>query len=163
MNNKKTIPFILMMSISSISYGAGDHKGGHGMEMDHSKMNHAEMAHWMAPPAEAAKKNPVALTNESIVQGRKLYLQYCSSCHGDNADGNGVAAQMLSKKPSNLRAMSGQHPDGDFAYKIRKGRDPMPGWEKTLNDTQVWHLVNFIKSLDDQPSMPAEDHSGHRH
>ena len=161
MNNKKTILFILMMSISSISYGAGEHSGGHGA-MDHSKMNHGPM-HWMAPDAEAARKNPVAASEQSIRQGSMLYQQYCSSCHGVNADGNGRAASMLNKKPANLRVMAGNHPDGDFAYKIKKGRDPMPGWEKTLNDTQVWHLVNFIQNLDKQPLVPMSGRANHKH
>ena len=109
-------------------------------------MNHGA-GHWMAPPAEASKKNPVDSSSESIAQGKMLYSQYCSSCHGPTAEGDGPAASALNPKPTNLKMMSGHHPDGDFAWKIKNGRGAMPAWDKTLNDTQVWHLVNYIQSL----------------
>lgn len=156
MKSSTVITFIVILSTSSTIFAGGKHSGGHGEAIDHSTMNHSTMdhstmSHWMAPAIEAAKPNPIKATQQSIQQGGKLFQQYCMSCHGANGDGNGQAAKYLSKKPANLRVMAGQHPDGDFAYKIKKGRDPMPGWEKTLNDKQIWHVVNFIQTLNTQP------------
>ena len=41
-----------------------------------------------------------------VAQGRALYLQYCASCHGRSADGNGPVAPALSTPPTNLRLLS---------------------------------------------------------
>lgn len=162
----------LLVIFSPNTFAAGEHSAGH--ENNHSTMNHGEGmmnhgegmmnhgegmmnhgggkmkhggGHWMSPPAEAGKKNPVGNSTESVAQGKMLYSQYCSSCHGPDAEGDGPAASALNPKPTNLKMMSGHHPDGDFAWKIKNGRGAMPAWDKTLNDTQVWHLVNYIQSL----------------
>ena len=163
MKSSTVITFIVILSTSSTTFAGGKHSGGHGEAMDHSTMDHSTMSHWMAPADEAARLNPIKATQQSIGQGEKLYQQYCMSCHGVNGDGNGPAAKYMNKKPANLRVMAGQHPDGDYAYKIKKGRDPMPGWEKTLNDKQVWHVVNYIQTLNEQPVKQTESHSNHSH
>lgn len=141
---------------SPIAFAAGSHSGGHG---DHQ--NPSMEAHWMSPPAEAAKPNPVKLTEKSVHTGARLYQQYCASCHGANADGKGMTGMMLNPKPANLRDMAGGHPDGDFAYKIREGRGAMPAWKHTLSDQQIWHLVNYIQTLNKKPVANSE--SGHAH
>lgn len=158
MNSKKMIPFIIMMmSISPFALAAGEHAG-------HDSMMGLSMGgHWMAPAAEAARANPVKSSADSIQQGGKLYQQYCASCHGGNADGQGMAGMMLNPKPANLRVMAGQHPDGDFAYKIREGRGPMPAWKGILKDDQVWNLVNFIQALNQPPAETQQGHAGHMH
>ncbi len=154
----KIIPFLLLATSSSLVNAMGDHDGGHGHMHDAS-----ESAHWMAPLAEASKPNPIEANYESVQMGAKLYQQYCVSCHGANADGNGAAAMMLNPKPANLRVMSGIHPDGDFAYKIKVGRGAMPAWKNTLNEYQVWHLVNFIQTLNKQPVATQHEDPDHAH
>lgn len=141
-------PLILFSANTFASEGhSGDHGNSHStMKHGAGMMNHGS-GHWMAPPAEASKKNPVDSSSESIAQGKMLYSQYCSSCHGSTAEGDGPAASALNPKPTNLKMMSGHHPDGDFAWKIKNGRGAMPAWNKTFNDTQVWQLVNYIQSL----------------
>ena len=51
--------------------------------------------------------SPVAIAgSDDIAQGRFLYLDYCASCHGLNADGQGPVAPALSTPPANLRLLS---------------------------------------------------------
>ena len=158
MKLSKVIPLILLASSSSLVNAAGEHAGGHG----HAPTA-TESAHWMAPVAEASIPNPIQPNRESIQKGAALYQQNCASCHGVNADGNGMAGMMLNPKPANLRAMAGMHPDGDFAYKIKVGRGAMPAWKNTLNEHQVWHLGNYIQALNKQPVASQEEGSGHGH
>jgi len=130
---------LLLFGAVGIAYGSGSHEGGHGKK--------ATMSHWSSPPEALKQVNPVAADGTSISSGEKLYLQLCAGCHGENADGNGPAASSLSEKPTNLRVMSGGHPDGDFAWKISNGRGDMPAWKEDLDRTEIWHLVNYIQSL----------------
>lgn len=156
------ITFMLLISASLLVNAAGNHSVGHG-HADHNE----RITHWMAPATEAARHNPIKTSSESIKQGARLYRHNCMSCHGENATGNGKAGLKLKPRPSNLRVMAGTHPDGDFAYKINTGRGAMPAWKNTLHDNQVWHLVNFIQSLDKNSVDLKEgkhDHAdGHKH
>ena len=113
--------------------------------------------HWLAPASESARLNPVKSSLKSIELGTSLYQQNCVSCHGANAEGNGINARKLNPRPANLKAMSQSHADGEFAYKIRVGRGAMPGWETTLNEAEIWNLVNFIQTLNRQPADGNEN------
>ena len=153
---------ILLSLYTGLAMSAGEHMGGHG---NHSMMNHGA-GHWMAPAKEASKQNPVASSTQSIKQGTQLFQQFCTSCHGKTAEGNGPSAEALNPKPTNLRSMAGRHLDGDFAYKIKTGKGAMPSWNKTFNDTQIWHLVNYIQSLKNTPisnNDKMDSHKGHDH
>jgi mono/diheme cytochrome c family protein len=103
--------------------------------------------HWTAPDEALKKVNPVARDSVSVAQGKKLYFNFCAGCHGDKAQGNGPYAASLSTKPSDLKAMSGGHEDGDFAWKITNGRGDMPSWKDDLKTEEIWSLVNYIQSL----------------
>ncbi len=112
--------------------------------MDHGD---AAAAHWMAPEEAARRPNPVAADRESLERGSKLFKTNCASCHGPGGRGDGPAGAALDPKPADLTAMAGQHPDGDFAWKIANGRGPMPAWNGRLSEKNLWDLVNFIQSL----------------
>jgi mono/diheme cytochrome c family protein len=115
---------------------------------DHFDSNKGEgNEHWSAPEEARKQKNPLLGDTDSINRGRDLYLHHCVSCHGENAEGNGPTSDMITPKPANLKKMSGNHSDGDFAWKIENGRGTMPAWKNILSKNQVWDLVNFIQSL----------------
>ena len=139
---KKTILTILIATSMASIYAEGNHKGGHGAG-----------AHWMSPEGEAEKTNPIKSDAVSVERGKKLYFQNCSSCHGAKAMGDGPAGAALNPKPANLVAMSGGHPDGDFAWKINNGRGAMPAWKSVLKENQVWDLVNYIQALNPKGKM----------
>lgn len=119
---------------------------------DHDKMNEhgatmAAVGHWMAPEEAAKRPNPVKANTASRVRGKKLFAENCASCHGASARGDGPAGAALNPRPADLTVMAGQHPDGDFAWKIANGRGPMPAWSGQLSEKNIWDLVNFIQSL----------------
>ena len=89
--------------------------------------------------------------------GKKLYLKYCSQCHGETGDGEGYATPHLLPKPRNFT--SGKFkvrttPTGalptqqDLVNIIRRGMPytSMPAWPN-LADQEVSDLAYFIKSL----------------
>lgn len=132
---------------------------------DHDKMHEhgATMAtggHWMAPEDAAKRSNPVAADRASRQRGWKLFTANCASCHGASARGDGPAGAALNPRPADLTVMAGQHPDGDFAWKIANGRGPMPAWNGQLSEKNIWDLVNFIQGL----SGPKKNHQhNHQH
>ncbi len=157
---KKILLTILVASSMTSIYAEGSHKGGHGEEdkpHGHSEGgtggNHGVGPHWASPKEAAAKPNPIKSDAASIDRGKKSYFQYCASCHGAKAMGDGPAAATLNPRPTNLKAMSGGHPDGDFAWKIANGRGAMPAWKGLLKESQIWELVNYIQSLNPNGKM----------
>ncbi|MEY4166591.1 MAG: hypothetical protein RIR52_415 [Acidobacteriota bacterium] len=50
---------------------------------------------------------------DELARGRKLYNQYCASCHGMDAKGSGPVAASLKTAPSDLTTIAKRH-DGKF-------------------------------------------------
>ena len=98
---------------------------------------------------EAAKvTNPVPATPESIASGQKLFENNCTQCHGWDGVGG---LPMGTVKTANLIDDKWDHggTDGEIFYTIRHGVPPdliMRPWE-AFSDTDVWNLVNYIRSL----------------
>jgi len=145
-----------LATLSAIVAAEGNHKGGHG---DNHGDDHGKGAHWMSPEGEAKKANPIKASATSIERGKKSYTILCATCHGATAMGDGAAGAALDPKPTNLKAMSGGHPDGDFAWKIANGRGAMPAWKSILKEDQIWDLVNFIQDLKNDSNN--NDEHGH--
>lgn len=120
----------------------------------------ADAAHWMAPEQEAKRSNPVKADGGSRARGKALFGKHCASCHGAEGRGDGPAGGALRPRPTDLAAMAGQHPDGDFAWKIANGRGAMPAWKGVLKEQQIWDVVNHIQGL---APHGTPGHGDHRH
>lgn len=104
------------------------------------------------PPAGPLPTNPVFPDVNSVATGRFLFANNCVTCHGKN----GVPPQglNLSPYPLDLTVHVPQHPDGQLYNFIAHGvpGSAMIGWldEGKLSEEQVWHLVNFLRTLTPQ-------------
>ena len=87
----------------------------------------------------------------AVFRGGLVYGNYCVTCHGINADGNGRAARLHNPRPANLRAS-----DKNDAYiKLivtrggeALGRSPgMPPWGEELTDEQISDVAAFVRSV----------------
>jgi mono/diheme cytochrome c family protein len=103
---------------------------------------------WLSPAPSAAKKNPIAPTQDSISAGQKIYVKACAMCHGKGGDADGPAVIELNIHPAKLSdPQLATEPDGSLFWKITTGKKPMPGFGKRLSETDRWHLVNYIRTL----------------
>lgn len=96
--------------------------------------------------------------------GKKLYLKFCSQCHGEKGDGEGYATPHLFPKPRDFTTgkfkvrttPTGALPTHqDVINIIRRGMPytSMPAWP-TLSDQEVSDLAYFIKSFSPDFSNP---------
>lgn len=60
---------------------------------------------WMLAPSGGAKAQTLATTES----GDSLYRTYCSSCHGQEARGDGPVAQFLKVPPANLTQIAARN------------------------------------------------------
>jgi mono/diheme cytochrome c family protein len=103
---------------------------------------------WLSPAPSAAKKNPIAPTQQSIASGQKIYSKTCALCHGKNGDADGPAVIELNIHPAKLSdPQLAIESDGALFWKITTGKKPMPAYGKRLSETDRWHLVNYIRTL----------------
>jgi copper transport protein len=99
--------------------------------------------------SSALPANPVYPDANSISIGREIYQQNCVSCHGTT----GVPPEGLDLNPYplNLTVHVPQHPDGQLFRFIDGGvaGSAMPAWgeEGLLSEEQIWHVVNYLRTL----------------
>jgi mono/diheme cytochrome c family protein len=90
-------------------------------------------------------------SREARSEGRAIYRERCILCHGDLGDGRGVRARDLSPQPRNLTDPDWQaRSDARHIYRaIAEGRPgtAMPSWKPTLNPSEIWSLVAYVRTL----------------
>lgn len=99
------------------------------------------------PLKARGRTNPLQDDPEAPIAGKKLFLQHCAQCHGQDAQG--------SRRAPNLRAAHMQNATpGSLFWIITNGvvRHGMPVWSK-LPEPQRWQIITYIKSL---PSSGAQ-------
>ncbi len=98
---------------------------------------------------EAAKlANPVPSSPESIAAGKRVYTRLCSRCHGPEGKGDGAAGGAV--QPSDLTDNQWDYggSDGEIFSVIHDGTSTdMEGYAQRISDTDIWNVVNFLKSL----------------
>jgi mono/diheme cytochrome c family protein len=104
---------------------------------------------WAVPDKAAKTANPVKTSPASIVAGKTLWSQHCSSCHGKAGLGDGSkAAQLETTPPDFSKAAFQSQSDGSLFFKTSEGRKDMPSFKKKLPEQEdIWNLVNFMRSL----------------
>jgi mono/diheme cytochrome c family protein len=88
-------------------------------------------------------------------QGKKLYGQFCATCHGQSGKGDGAAAAALNPKPRD-------HTDKEYMSKMSDdemlkviknggasiGKSPlMPPWGASLKDDQIQDIIAYVRTL----------------
>jgi len=115
-----------------------------------------QSSNWKAPDS-TVQDNPIPYTVESVTEGKKLFNENCTTCHGYWGEGNGIIGSALENRPANLLRLAGtQQSAGQFAWKIAEGRGEMPSFKDILTEEQTWHTVNFIASLENEEGSSSE-------
>lgn len=102
------------------------------------------------PPDIPAVTNPVESSDESLAQGKDLYMKYCTTCHGRNGSGAGPAAHGITTTPPPLWRWHGtdSSSDGYLYWFITNGRNEMPPWGVLLSENERWDVINYIKTIE---------------
>jgi len=97
----------------------------------------------------------------SIAAGEKSYTKYCMPCHGLSGHGDGPTGVVLKPRPrdfTSTKNMKSEN-DGEVFEVIKNGGTSeklspmMPAWGGTLNKTQIWQLVAYVRSFPARDSL----------
>ena len=111
------------------------------------------------PDRSGAKqlKNPNPYTPASIARGKNLYLRTtCQECH--DIDGRALKGSDLAESAdlTDPRSWKYGSSDGEIFLDIRDGTPgQMPGFSDRLKDDQIWHLVNYVRSIGPSSLRPT--------
>jgi mono/diheme cytochrome c family protein len=86
-----------------------------------------------------------------VVDGRRIFLENCTGCHGKNADADtpaGRAWKVPDLRSGRVQALS----DDQLQQILRHGKGRMPAWDGLLSQREFDRLVVYIRSL----SEPAQ-------
>jgi mono/diheme cytochrome c family protein len=94
-----------------------------------------------APAKTRDWKNPYKSNSDALLAGKKLYLQHCAECHGQNARGMRNAISLRTPQVQNATA-------GELVWFLRSGNlfHGMPAWSG-LPEQRRWQIVTYLKSL----------------
>jgi mono/diheme cytochrome c family protein len=94
------------------------------------------------PAREHERTNPYRGQSDAIAAGRRIYVEHCLHCHGEDAQGTKKHPPLRSDRVQN------QATDGDLHWLLVNGsmKKGMPSWAK-LPDQQLWQVITYVKSL----------------
>ncbi len=111
---------------------------------------------------EAKKlKSPVPFNTVSIGRGSTLFLRDCKECHG--ADGKSQVDVVANATDlTEPKYWTSGTSEGEVFRSIRDGAgDAMPPFKEKIEDEKdIWHMVNFIRSLWPEPARPKLQDAG---
>ncbi|WP_460637536.1 c-type cytochrome [Larkinella harenae] len=109
---------------------------------------------WKAPAWADTLKSHYPTEPLTLAQGEELFMEFCSSCHGETGHGDGAAGRALGAKPADFHAPDVvKQTDGSLFWKLSNGRDNMPPFKDVFSEEQRWQLVAYLRNL----SAPKTD------
>ncbi len=101
------------------------------------------------------KSIPIPANEANYLGGAELYKQHCGVCHGlPLTPKTAIAAGMYPKPPLLLEGKGvTDDPPGESYWKIFNGMrlTGMPGFSKSLSETQMWQLALLLANADKLP------------
>jgi mono/diheme cytochrome c family protein len=118
----RALALVLVLLSAAVAFGAAD-------------------GSWLrnVPARDHQKTNPYHDQADAIAAGCRIFVDRCSHCHGENAEGT------KKRPPLKSERVQQQASEGDLLVNgnMRKG---MPSWAK-LPDQQLWQVIAYVKSL----------------
>ena len=96
------------------------------------------------------KRNPLPNSPEVVAKGKEHFTNTCMPCHGEQALGDGPAAEFMEAKPKPL-IVNGKVsvPDGVAFWVISNGIDgtAMVSLGDTLSEQERWEIIRYLHTL----------------
>lgn len=102
--------------------------------------------------------NPLEKNEQALATGKRMFEVYCTPCHGD-----GRKLGPVSQWYPGIAVLAGTAPaarlskinDGQLYLTIRNGRGLMGGYGWAMDDSEMWALVHYARTLPNATHTPA--------
>ena len=105
--------------------------------------------------------SPINMTLAHIEQGKVLYNQMCSQCHGEKGKGDGAIATRgkIEGIPSYSDGLK-DLPVGKMYHTLQYGKGLMGSHASQLSQKQRWMIIQYVQVLQNDGKMPEFDAQG---
>jgi mono/diheme cytochrome c family protein len=117
-----------------------------------------EALHTGKVAGEPIDQFPFAIAHADLTRGRQRFNIYCTPCHGQLGDGNGMVVQR------GLRQAASFHQDrlrqetlGYFFDVITNGFGAMPDYAAQIPVADRWRIVAYVRALQLSQHAPVND------
>jgi cytochrome c peroxidase len=110
---------------------------------------HDAHGHATAPIEARHLNSPLADPSAALESGRAVYEKSCAGCHGADGKARTPLAATLAVRPTNLTDyLMDSMTDGEIYWVATHGiASSMPAFDKSLDDTQRWATVLWVREL----------------
>ena len=113
---------------------------------------------------EAPKTAPIQVSDDTFLEGAKIYRVQCMVCHGQPGKTSRFAEPMFPQPPQ-LWEKEGDHtgvsddPPGYTYWTVSNGirLSGMPSFSKMLDDTQIWQVSLLLANADKPMPAPVQE------
>jgi len=91
--------------------------------------------------------NPLERTDKHLAEGKILYTRFCSPCHGEQGDGQGLVGQKFKGVPSYSAGRVASLPAGHIFHVITNGRGRMMPHGSQVDPNERWKIVMYVQQL----------------
>lgn len=107
--------------------------------------------------ASATLKNPLPLTEKNLAEGKELFKNFCSHCHGEAGMGDGKAGkkQAILIPPAYNSDQLKTLPEGKIFHSITWGKNAMGAHQYQISKVDRWKLVHYVQTLQQTPAAGA--------
>lgn len=102
---------------------------------------------WVVPAERKGRLSTFPFTDETRQSGEKLYITNCISCHGTPGKSNYINLVPSPGDPAKEKIQGNS--DGEIFHKVSAGRGQMPSFRNVLTGDEIWHVVSYIRSFND--------------
>lgn len=92
--------------------------------------------------------NPLERTEVNMTEGKRLYENYCTHCHGPKGAGDGLVVKFNGPKPPayNSDALK-DLPEGKAFHTTQFGKNMMGSHASQLTASQRWKIIMYIQTM----------------
>jgi thiosulfate dehydrogenase len=102
--------------------------------------------------------NPLPPTDDSLIDGMKIYTMNCAACHGGLDNKPSLLEKSLYPPPPQLIIEPLDDPEWHIYYAVRTGvrYTGMPAWNKALTEQDMWKVTAFLSRIQKLPPAVQE-------
>ena len=94
--------------------------------------------------------NPLDSTSAVLSDGKELFLRFCSHCHGETGQADGLVGDVFKGVPAYNVGRVKDIPEGEIFHVITMGKGRMGAHGSQLNEEERWKIVRYVQVLQNQ-------------